>query len=172
MAPATVSSSKPYGVFGASKDVDRKIAGSRPMFTETGSPLPCASALARNASMCRLGAKKIDSSSRPCTHMRWMVTSVPSSGSLPSSRPRQKYGPASMGVFVGAGSRVRRSKPGSSARCTTSWQAAFSGPTSTGGIGLASACPMRWVSSRGGQSSSMPTRSRLAMSPTSTRQPG
>ena len=40
--------------------------------------------------------------------------------SLPSTSPRQKKGPASSSVLVGAGSRVRRSKPGSSARWTSS----------------------------------------------------
>lgn len=53
--------------------------------------------------MCRPGAKKMVISSRPWTHSRWMVTSMPASGSLLSTRPRQKNGPASWSVLVGAG---------------------------------------------------------------------
>jgi hypothetical protein len=39
-------------------------------------------------------------------------------------------------------------------------------------MALLMACAIRWVSRRGGASSSSPTRSRLAISPTNTRQPG
>ena len=124
--------------------------------------------------MWRPGAKKMDSSSLFWTQSRWMVTSTLSwsSGSEPSTRPMQKYGPASSGVLVGAGSSLRRSKPSSSARCTTSWHGTSFVSVSTGGVTSLRASPICLPSSRVGAPSRRLTRRRLASKPTSTRASG
>ena len=70
------SSSKPSGVVGGSKQDVISIAGSTPMETEMGSGFPSSVARSAIAPMCREpGCRKIESSSRDWTHMRWMVTS-------------------------------------------------------------------------------------------------
>ena len=122
--------------------------------------------------MCRLGAKKIDSSSRPCTHMRWMVTSVPILRVAAEQQAQTEVRPGVDGGVRRGREQGAQVEAGILGAVHDLLAGGLPGPTSTGGIRLASACPMRWVSSRGGQSSSMPTRSRLAISPTSTRQPG
>jgi len=95
------------------------MAGSSPMLIEIGSGRPAASAFWRNTSMC-LRVRKMESSSRPCTQRRWMVTSCGAFGVGAEDQPEAEV---RSGVLFGvgrAGSKVRRSKAGSSARWTTS----------------------------------------------------
>ena len=143
------------------------MAGSRPILMVIGSGLPAASAFWRNTSIWRPAARNIDSK-------RWMVTSVSeaSSGSLASARPRQKKGPASIGVLVGAGSRVRKSKSGSSARKICSWQGALLAGTTTGATGFFTALPTSRASCEASQPSSSAARWRLACIPTRMRECG
>ena len=64
-----------------------------------------------------------------------------------------------------------RSKSGSEARCTTSWQGAGPG-TTTGWMGLLAQRLTRWASSSFLQPKSLATRSRLAIMPMTTEAPG
>ena len=75
-APAMLSSLKPSGVVGGSKQAVTSIAGSTPMETEIGSGWPNSVARSAMAPIWRLpGCKKMESSSLDWMHIRWMVTS-------------------------------------------------------------------------------------------------
>ena len=76
-APAMDNSSNPRGVVGGSKQEEISITGSTPILMEMGRGRPSSSARRAMAPMCRIpGVKKMESSSRPRMHMRWMVTSL------------------------------------------------------------------------------------------------
>ena len=72
--------------------------------------------------------------------MRWIVTSlIVFSGSEPKTTPIVIYGPASSGVFFGAGKMLRISKSASVARWTTSCAGASALSTFTGLRGCSTA---------------------------------
>ena len=129
------------------------------MLIEIGNLCPNCSALSAIAPICLApGVKNIDNSSLLCIHRRWIVTSLhpvlciqskdelsifftPGARHIGAMAERaEQLGQKlpisiSIGVFVGAGTNLYKSKSSSVALCTTSWQSGFLS-VSTGGIGL------------------------------------